>query len=205
MLESSFLESQPEIPDKDRALSTSTAMQINSPDISPEKILELIEELRTGKFMLHGIKEDRLVPSVMAVGVGNFTPESGNVSCWCTGSSPFGQILPNGKHETYGCTFFHYAHSYTPNLSIYPMTIAVTNYPTLKTQGIPIDRHFRTDSEMNLPLPIPRSAIHMVRIEIPRNSDIWKTNPRALGQTGEAALFKKLAEILPRFIPGSLN
>lgn len=194
-----------EISDKDLQLATSTAQAIGHPDISSENVSALIEKFRKGQFMMHGIKEAGLVPSVMDTGIGNLTPESGNASCWCTGSSGFGEIQKSGKHETYGCTFFHYAHSYDPNSPTTSMTIALTNLATLEQHDIPARKHFRENSEISIPFPIPRSAIHIVKIEIPRDQATWATNPRAIGQAAEAVLFKKIEEVLPRFTPGGLN
>lgn len=194
-----------ESPEKDIQLADNTAQAIGNPDINPGNVSALIEKLRKGQFMMHGIKEAGLVPSVMSTGVGNLTPEGGNISCWCTGSSGFGEILKSGKHETYGCTFFHYAHSYTPDSPTSSMTIALTNLATLEQHGIPAHKYFRENSEISIPFPIPRSAIHIVKIEIPRDQATWATNPRAIGQAAEAVLFKKIEEVLPKFTPGGLN
>ena len=157
--------------------------------------------------MLHGIKGEESVHSVMSTGVGNVTPEGGFVSFWNSGSSPFGKIEKNGHHEIYGCCFFHYAYSYdrsgtSPN---YTYTVAITNTATLRKLGLPVDNHFKPDSEMKMPVGVPKGAIHFARIEIPKSAFPQGTNPRAIGQAGEAELFKRISKIVDNFSPGSIN
>ncbi len=201
----STLPSSHESPNQDLVLANSTAKIINSSEIKDEDVLALFEKLREGEFMLHGVKEEELVPSVMKTGVGNVTPESGFVSCWNSGSSPFGDIEKNGHHQTYGCCFFHYAHSYdrNPNSQNYTMTVAITNAETLRKFGIPIENYFKPDQEMNIPVNVPKEAIHFVRVEIPKDRFPAGRQLREMGEAGEAELFKGIRQVVDNFHPGT--
>lgn len=177
-------------------------------EIRPEEVANLIEELRNGKFILHGVKHECLVPSVLNNGVGTQS-SSGELikSSWCTGSSIFGQLGggfsrdPN-KLDTYNSTFFHYVGSYEPNLYGRKMTLALTIKDIMDSLSDGAPSRFEDDSEISAPFHVPRSAVHVLRAELLHLAP--GLSHREIGQAGEQAFFRLMQKVIHggEFRPG---
>ncbi|MBU4512267.1 hypothetical protein KKD19_03425 [Patescibacteria group bacterium] len=112
----------------------------------------------------------------------------------------FGQQL-NDRLETQDSTFFDYAHSHNLNDRDHSyMILAITNQETLNSLDIKAD--IKPNGYITINAPIPREAIHIIRIQSSHQEK--DSNPRKKAQKSEQTLFKALKKVLEEnFEPGS--
>ena len=150
--------------------------------VTAEDVIDFSSLVDQKELAFHGVKKFQLVEPILDEGIKPLTPEGGNISMWSGGSSLFGR--PRNAFGTFDTSFFHYAHSYAPDLpGVSVMSLVVTSRQELENMGI---EGYKPGSQFCLSKPLPRESITMFQVFDVENS------ARNSGSTLQAEMFNLL-------------
>lgn len=162
--------------------------------VSPERVKAFIERSNQGGYLYHGIKTSDLYDKIKVEGVRPMTPEGEFISCWTSGTRIFLADETLREGSTYDSTFFHYSHSYDPEIKDKSfMTIAITNKDQFSQLGAGFADEFHPNQMVSIKTQVPPQRMMLLRLALNKDAEL---TPRHFGVIAETALFQIMEEVL---------